>query len=58
MGYTSAVGAMILDEMATMNGALDGRMDAINTALVAVEEDVRRGHGWSQEFTQVVRERG
>ena len=56
MGYSGAVGAMILDEMATMNGALDGRIDAVNTALVAVEEDMRRGHGWSQEFTQVVRE--
>ena len=56
MGYTGAVGARMLDKIATMNVLLDGQMDAINTALVAVEEDVRRGHRWSQEFTQVVRE--
>ena len=55
MGYTTAVGTMVFDEMVTINEVLDGQMDVINTLLVRVEQDIERGHEWSRDHTEVVR---
>ena len=43
MGYAAAVGMMMLNDVALVNESLDNRMDAINTALAVVEQDIEEG---------------
>ena len=56
MGYTASVGAMILDEMATVNEQAENRMDALNTALVVAEDKITAGQEWSERHVRAVRE--
>ena len=56
MGYTASVGAMILDEMAVVNEQAEGRLDALNTALVVAEDKITAGQEWSERHVAVVRE--
>ena len=56
MGYTASVGAMILDEMVVVNEQAEGRLDALNTALVVVEDKITAGQEWSERHVTVVRE--
>ena len=56
MGYTASVGAMILDEMVVVNEQAEGRLDALNTALVVVEDKIVAGQEWSERHVRAVRE--
>ena len=56
MGYTTSVGAMILDEMAVVNEQAEGRLDALNTALVVAEDKIAAWQEWSERHVVVVRE--
>ena len=56
MGYTASVGAMILDEMVVVNEQAESRLDALNTALVVVEDKIMVGQEWSERHVAVVRE--
>ena len=56
MGYTASVGVMILDEMAVVNEQAEGRLDALNTALVVAEDKITAGQEWSERHVRAVRE--
>ena len=56
MGYAASVGAMIFDEMATVNEQAENRMDALNTALVVAEDKIAAGQEWSERHVRAVRE--
>ena len=56
MGYTTSVGAMILDEMAVVNEEAEGRLDALNMALVVAEDKITAGQEWSERHVAAVRE--
>ena len=56
MGYTTSMGAMILDEMVTVNEQAENRMDALNTALVVAEDKITAGQEWSERHVRAVRE--
>ena len=56
MGYTASMGAMILDEMAVVNEQSEGKLDALNMALVVVEDKITVGQEWSERHVMAVRE--
>ena len=47
MGYTAAVGTMLLDEVASLTEQADARVEWVQTSVAALEQDVDRGHQWS-----------
>ena len=56
MGYPSAIGAMVLDEVVWLNQQSKGRMDMIIMDLGKLERDVEQDYEWLREFTQSVRD--
>ena len=56
MGYTASMGVMILDEMAVVNEQAEGRLDALNMALVVAEDKIAAGQEWSERHVRAVRE--
>ena len=55
MGYSSAIGTMVLDEVAVVNEESERRMDVIVTDLGKVERDIEKGHDWSKDVTETLR---
>ena len=56
MGYSGAVGTMVLDEVASLNEWSESQMNTIVTDLGKLERDVDRGHDWSRECTESMRQ--
>ena len=47
MGYTSAVGTMLMDELAGVCERNEERFTGVRTDLGKVEEEIRKAHDWS-----------
>ena len=47
---------MILDKIAVVNKQSEGRLDAINMALVIAENKITAGQEWSERHVAAVRE--
>ena len=47
MGYTAAVGTMLLDEVASLTEQADARVEWVHTSVKVVERDLDRSRQWS-----------
>ena len=54
MGYTAAVGTMLMDEVASLTERADARVEWVQTSVAALERDVDRGHQWSRTMNERV----
>ena len=51
MGYATAIGVGVMEEVASVNERLDIQCDAIHTSVVTLQRDTERGHQWSRRVT-------
>lgn len=54
MGYSGAVGMMVLDEVAFLNERLENRIDWLSTDLTKVENKVKVGQVWSRGANELI----
>ena len=56
MGYTAAVGTMLLDEVASLTERADARVEWVHTSVKVLERDLDRSRQWSARTEERIKQ--